>query len=212
MSTAEHRTTVCVAGGGPAGLVLALLLARAGIEVTVLEKHHDFLRDFRGDTIHPTTLDLLDDLGLRADLEAVPHSEVTTLEAVVSGVRFRAADFSGVGRSGRLWFMPQWDLLDTLARAAARYPSFTLLRGTSATGVTCEGGRVTGVTATGPEGALAIRADLTVAADGRDSRLRDSAGLRLKERPAWAWTCSGSGSPGPQTHRRTRSPTSPTTP
>ncbi|KQO61180.1 FAD-dependent oxidoreductase [Curtobacterium sp. Leaf261] len=179
-STTTH-TSVCIAGGGPAGMILGLLLARAGIRTTVLEKHDDFLRDFRGDTIHPTTLDLLADLGVMDALEQIPHSAVTTLDAVVNGVRFRAADFTRVARSGQLWFMPQWDLLDTIASAAQELPSFTLMMGTTAHEVVRSGNRVTGVRADGPDGPVTVSADLTIAADGRNSTLRGSAGLGLHE-------------------------------
>ncbi len=172
--------SVCVAGGGPAGMVLGLLLARAGVRVTVLESHDDFLRDFRGDTIHPTTLDLLRDLGLGERLEAVPHTSVETFDAVVNGARLTVADFRGVGRAGELWLMPQWDLLDLLADAGRAYPSFSLRLGTSAVGLLRDGPRVTGVVADGPAGREELRADLVVAADGRRSRLRDAAGRHLR--------------------------------
>jgi 2-polyprenyl-6-methoxyphenol hydroxylase-like FAD-dependent oxidoreductase len=170
---------VCVAGAGPAGMVLGLLLARAGVQVTVLEKHDDFLRDFRGDTIHPTTLDLLHDLGLGERLAALPHSRVSTLDAVLNGARYGSIDFSRVGRSGELWFMPQWDLLNLLAEAGRVYPTFDLRLGTAATGLVREGGRVTGVVAQGPDGEREILADLVVGADGRSSRVRAEAGIDL---------------------------------
>ncbi len=171
--------SVCVAGGGPAGMVLGLLLARAGVPVTVLESHDDFLRDFRGDTIHPTTLDLLHDLGLGDRLATLPHSKVSTLDAVLNGARYGSIDFSRVGRSGELWFMPQWDLLNLLADAARAYHSFDLRLGTAVTGLVRDGERVTGVVAEGPDGRQEILADLVVAADGRRSRLREEAGLSL---------------------------------
>ena len=172
---------MCVAGGGPAGMVLGLLLARAGVRVTVLEKHDDFLRDFRGDTIHPTTLDLLHDLGLGEELAALPHSRVSTLDAVLNGARYGSIDFSRVGRSGELWFMPQWDLLNLLAEAGRAYPTFDLRLGTAATGLVREGERVTGVVAEGPDGRHEILADLVVGADGRSSRVREAAGLHLQQ-------------------------------
>ena len=162
-------------------MVLGLLLARAGVEVTVLEKHGDFLRDFRGDTIHPTTLDLLRDLGLGERLEAVPHTSFRTLEVVVNGVRLRAADLRWAGRSHEVWLMPQWDLLDLLADAAGAYPSFTLRMATSATGLVRDGDRVVGVEVEGPDGPDQVRADLVVGADGRSSVVREAAGLRLAE-------------------------------
>jgi 2-polyprenyl-6-methoxyphenol hydroxylase-like FAD-dependent oxidoreductase len=171
--------SVVVAGGGPAGLVLGVLLARAGVRVTVLESHDDFLRDFRGDTIHPTTLDLLHDLGLADRLAALPHSRVSTLDAVLNGARYGSIDFSRVGRSRELWFMPQWDLLNLLAEAGRAYPTFELRLGTAATGLLRDGERVTGLVAEGPDGREEHHADLVVAADGRSSRLREEAGLRL---------------------------------
>ena len=171
--------SVCVAGGGPAGMVLGLLLARAGVRVTVLEKHDDFLRDYRGDTIHPSTLDLLHDLGLADRLATLPHSRVSTLDAVLNGARYGSVDFSRVGRSHELWFMPQWDLLDLLADAGRAYPTFDLRLGTAATGLVRDGHRVTGVVTEGRGGRQEIRADLVVAADGRHSRLRQEAGLHL---------------------------------
>ena len=175
------RGSVCVAGGGPAGMVLGLLLARAGVRVTVLESHDDFLRDFRGDTIHPSTLDLLHDLGLGDRLAALPHSRASTLDAVLNGARFGSVDFSRVGRSRELWFMPQWDLLDLLADAGRAYPAFDLRMGTTATGLLRDGDRVTGVVTEGPDGRQEVGADLVVGADGRHSRLRGEAGLHLEQ-------------------------------
>ena len=161
-------------------MVLGLLLARAGVRVTVLESHDDFLRDFRGDTIHPSTLDLLHDLGLGDRLAALPHSRVSTLDAVLNGARYGSVDFSRVGRSRELWFMPQWDLLNLLADAARAYPTFELRMGTTATGLLRDGDRVTGVLTEGPDGRQEVRTDLVVAADGRHSRLREEAGLHLE--------------------------------
>ncbi|RYZ32689.1 MAG: FAD-dependent oxidoreductase [Propionibacteriaceae bacterium] len=162
-------------------MVLGLLLARAGVQVTVLEKHDDFLRDFRGDTIHPSTLDLLHDLGLGDRLAALPHSRVSTLDAVLNGARYGSVDFSRVGRSRELWFMPQWDLLDLLADAGRAYPTFDLRLGTTATGLLRDGDRVTGVVTEGPDRRREVRADLVVGADGRHSRLREDAGLHLEQ-------------------------------
>jgi 2-polyprenyl-6-methoxyphenol hydroxylase-like FAD-dependent oxidoreductase len=173
---------VCVVGGGPAGLFTALLLVKGGIRVTVLEKHADFLRDFRGDTVHPSTLDLLDQLGLTEKVNALPHRDVNGLRFTFDDGAFTMADFARLpGRHPYVMFMPQWDLLDLLADEAARYDGFTLLRSTEATDVLREGGRVVGVRATGPDGEVDIRAGLTVAADGRASVLRDRLGLKPKD-------------------------------
>jgi 2-polyprenyl-6-methoxyphenol hydroxylase-like FAD-dependent oxidoreductase len=171
--------SVVVAGGGPAGMVLGLLLARAGVRVTVLESHDDFLRDYRGDTIHPSTLDLLHDLGLAERLATLPHSRVSTLDAVLNGARYGSVDFSRVGRSRELWFMPQWDLLNLLAEAGRAYPTFEVRMSTAATGLLRDGDRVTGLVVEGPDGREEIPADLVVGADGRHSRVRREAGLHL---------------------------------
>ncbi|MGH3858441.1 FAD-dependent oxidoreductase, partial [Actinokineospora sp.] len=179
------RTTVCVAGGGPAGMVLGLLLARAGIEVTVLEKHDDFLRDFRGDTVHPPTLDLLDDLGLGEQFAALPQSRIQQVQVPYKGGSLVLGDLSLLrGRHDYIAMVPQWDLLDLLAKAAREEPTFTLRMGTEATGLIRENGRVTGVTYTTRDGGSGqIQADLTVACDGRTSLLRARAGLRSKSYP-----------------------------
>jgi 2-polyprenyl-6-methoxyphenol hydroxylase-like FAD-dependent oxidoreductase len=177
---ASARTTCAIVGGGPAGLVLGLLLARAGVAVTVLEKHADFLRDFRGDTVHPTTLGLLDDLGLFARFDALTHSRIRR-------VRFPGtddlvlADFSRLPvRHPYIAMVPQWDLLDLLADAAAAEPSFTLLREHEVTDVTGAGGRVTGVRFDSPGGSGEIAADLVVACDGRWSVVRRRLGLPVR--------------------------------
>lgn len=172
------RTQVCIAGGGPAGIMLGLLLARAGVEVVVLEKHADFFRDFRGDTVHPSTLDIIDALGLRESLDAIDHRPLDTLDAVVNGVRLHAIDFRTLRGANRiLTLMPQWDLLDLLADAARREPSFTLLMGADVTGVVRTGSRVSGVHATTADGPLRVDAALVVAADGRGSTVRDAVGV-----------------------------------
>ena len=125
----EHLTTrVCVAGGGPAGVMLGLLLARSGIDVLVLEKHTDFFRDFRGDTVHPSTLDLVDQLGFRDDFEAVPHTRLRTLDAVVGSMRLHPIDFGRLrGQNHEIALMPQWDLLNLLAFEGCRYSGFSLI-------------------------------------------------------------------------------------
>jgi len=171
----------CVVGGGPAGMMLGLLLARAGVEVDVLEKHADFLRDFRGDTIHPSTLEVMYELGLLASFLERPHQKIEQLAAVIGDRSLQIADFTHLSTQCRfIALMPQWDFLDFIATQARRYSSFRLRMQTEATGLIEEHGRVVGVRARAANGALSIRADLVVAADGRDSNLRDAAGLRVK--------------------------------
>ncbi len=186
----DLRTECCIAGGGPAGLMLGYLLARAGVEVVVLEKHADFLRDFRGDTIHPSTLAVLDDLGLLDAFLALPHQEVRELTADVYGQSVTIADFTHLPAPRPFMVLiPQWDFLDFIAGEARKLPNFSLRMGAKATGVVEEGGAVVGVTVqhiaardadAEPQdagGACEIRADLTFAADGRHTTLRESAGL-----------------------------------
>jgi len=173
----------CIAGGGPAGMMLGLLLARQGREVVVLEKHGDFLRDFRGDTVHPSTMRLLDELGLAREFLALPHQEVTKVGVTTDDGTYELADFGRLGGGFPfLAFVPQWDLLDFLADRAARFPGFTLRMDAEAVGLLREDGRVAGVRYRTPDGAEHdVRAKLTVAADGRTSTLRAEAGLRLRE-------------------------------
>ena len=162
-------------------MMLGLLLARAGVDVVVLEKHDDFLRDFRGDTIHPSTLEILHELGMLDDLLKLPHQRVETLDAQVGDTTVRIADFTRLPtRCGYIAFMPQWDFLNFLAERAARWPTFTLRMATEVTGLLEESGRVAGVRASGEGGPLEIRADLVVAADGRHSLVRDRAGLEVQ--------------------------------
>ena len=176
--TERIATRCCIAGGGPAGMMLGLLLARAGIDVVVLEKHADFLRDFRGDTLHPSTLEVIRELGLLDGLLALPHQRIEKLEVDFGGRQWKVADFHKLPVACPfIALMPQWDFLDFLARAADDYPGFNLRMRTEATGLIRDGGRIAGVTAMGPEGPLEVRADLVVAADGRHSVLRDQAGL-----------------------------------
>jgi 2-polyprenyl-6-methoxyphenol hydroxylase-like FAD-dependent oxidoreductase len=181
---AEEAVSVrcCIAGGGPAGMMLGLLLARAGVDVVVLEKHADFLRDFRGDTIHPSTLELLHELGALQDFLKLPHQEVHEIGAQIGDVSLPVADFRHLPtRCKFIAFMPQWDFLTFLAERAGRYPSFDLRMQTEVTGLIGESGRTVGVRATTPDGPLAIRADLVVGADGRSSVVRAKAGLRVQE-------------------------------
>lgn len=177
------ETSCCIAGGGPAGMMLGFLLARRGVDVVVLEKHADFFRDFRGDTVHPSTLRILDDVGLADAFLALPHQEATKVGVTTDQGTYVLADFARLpGRFRFLAFVPQWDFLNFLAGEARRYPTFQLRMGTEAVGLIREDGVVRGVryrTVDGAEGE--VRARLTVATDGRNSRLRGEAGLRLRE-------------------------------
>jgi len=175
-------TTCCIIGGGPAGIMLGFLLARAGVKVTVLEKHKDFFRDFRGDTIHPSTLDLLHELGLLEKFLTIPHSQVAALSAIVGGERFAIADFSHVPTYCKfIALMPQWDFLDFLASEAARYPSFTLRMGWEATALMSENGVTTGVRASTPDGPVEIPATVTIGCDGRHAISRNAGHLPLND-------------------------------
>jgi 2-polyprenyl-6-methoxyphenol hydroxylase-like FAD-dependent oxidoreductase len=169
----------CIVGGGPAGIMLGYLLARAGHSVAVLEKHGDFLRDFRGDTVHPSTMTMLDELGLLERFLARPHSEVTELRGTIGRDLITLADFTKLpAKTKFLAFMPQWDFLDFLSGEAGVYPGFHLLMKTAATSVVREHGRVIGVIATDAGGELTINADVVVATDGRHSTMREAIGLR----------------------------------
>ena len=174
-------TRCCIAGGGPAGMMLGYLLARAGVEVIVLEKHADFLRDFRGDTIHPSTLELMHELGILEDFLKRPHSEVSQLVGQVGDETIPLADFSHLPTKCKfIAFMPQWDFLDFIAARAARYPAFQLKMQAQVTDLIEEGNSVVGVRARTPDGELNNRADLFVGADGRDFMLRELAGLEVE--------------------------------
>jgi 2-polyprenyl-6-methoxyphenol hydroxylase-like FAD-dependent oxidoreductase len=175
-------TKVCVAGGGPAGVMLGILLARAGIDVVVLEKHTDFFRDFRGDSVHPSTIDIVDQLGLRERFEAVPHTRLRTLDVVVGDLRLHPIDFGTLrGPNREIAMMPQWDLLDLLASEGRRYPTFRLLMGAEVTDVVRRAGRVVGVVAQTADGPVQIDATFTVAADGRHSTVRDRLRLHAED-------------------------------
>ncbi len=180
--TEPLSTRCCIVGGGPGGMMLGLLLARAGIEVVVLEKHADFLRDFRGDTVHPSTLELMHELGLLEAFLELPHQEVTVLKAWFGDTELTLADFAHLPTHCRfIALMPQWDFLDFLAREARRYPAFRLLMRTEANTVIEEAGRIVGVRAESPQGALELRADLVIGADGRHSTVRQAAGLAVED-------------------------------
>src|SRR5881296_1158854 len=182
MAAEKMSVRCCVAGGGPAGMMLGLLLARAGVEVLVLEKHVDFLRDFRGDTIHPSTLEVMHELGLLEDLLKLPHQKAPRLNAKVGGLALTVADFTHLPTHCRfIAFMPQWDFLNFLADRGARYPTFTLRMRAEVTGLIEEAGCVVGLQATTPDGPLEVRASLVVGADGRHSVVRSRAGLKVDE-------------------------------
>ena len=181
--TAERiEVRCCIAGGGPAGMMLGFLLARAGVPVLVLEKHRDFLRDFRGDTIHPSTLELMHELGLLQDFLSLPHEEAHQLSGQIGDSLLTLADFSHLPTQCKfIALMPQWDFLNFLAGRAQRLPAFALRMQAQATGLIEDGGQIVGVRAQTPQGPLEIRCDLLVAADGRHSVLREQAGLEVME-------------------------------
>jgi 2-polyprenyl-6-methoxyphenol hydroxylase-like FAD-dependent oxidoreductase len=178
----ELRTQCCIVGGGPAGMMAAMLFARTGVRTVLLEKHGDFLRDFRGDTIHPSTLDVMGELGLLESFLERPHQEVTTLSGNLGDTLVKVADFTHLPtRCKFLAFMPQWDFLNFLVEEAKRYSTFDLRMRARAEDLLWENGRVAGVRAQTPEGPLEIRAELTIAADGRESVVRGRAGLDVVE-------------------------------
>ena len=179
----QSETTQCViAGGGPAGLMLGVLLARAGVAVTVLEKHANFLRDFRGDTIHPSTMEIMAELGWLEQFLALHHQKVHRLNAQFGDTRLTLADLTHLPvRAPYVAMMPQWDFLNFLAAKGRQYPCFRLLMESEATALIETQTRVTGVIAETLNGPLQIRAKLTVAADGRHSVLRDASGLPLQD-------------------------------
>jgi 2-polyprenyl-6-methoxyphenol hydroxylase-like FAD-dependent oxidoreductase len=180
MPVEKIETTCCIAGGGPAGMMLGYLLARAGVDVVVLEKHKDFLRDFRGDTIHPSTLELMHELGLLNDFLKLPHQKVKTISAQIGNDRITMADFTHLPtRCKFVAFMPQWDFLNFLAEKAKVFgKTFDLRMKAEATALIERRGRIVGLRATTPRKELEIYADLVVGCDGRHSTVREKAGLR----------------------------------
>ena len=179
MPDSTITTTCCIAGGGPAGMMLGFLLARAGVPVVVLEKYPDFFRDFRGDTIHPSTLELMHELGLLEQFLKVPHQKIERLNIQIGDSRVAMADFTHLPtRCKFVALMPQWDFLNFLAERGKRYTCFDLHMKTEATDLIEEGGRIVGLRAKAPDGTLTIRATLVVGCDGRHSTVREKAGLQ----------------------------------
>jgi 2-polyprenyl-6-methoxyphenol hydroxylase-like FAD-dependent oxidoreductase len=182
MALEALETTCCVVGGGPAGMMLGYLLARKGVQVSVLEKHQDFFRDFRGDTVHPSTLEVLNELGLLEEFLDLPHEKVESLGVIAGDSLFDVADFRHVPVTCKfVALMPQWDFLNFLSAKAKRFPSFHLLTQHEATDLMRDGERITGVVAQNEGREIQIRAELVVGCDGRHSLTRTAAGLKVIE-------------------------------
>jgi 2-polyprenyl-6-methoxyphenol hydroxylase-like FAD-dependent oxidoreductase len=176
------RVQCCIAGGGPAGMMLGYLMGRAGVKTVVLEKHGDFLRDFRGDTVHPSTLMIMQELGLVEDFLKLPHSEIHELSAEIGEHPVKVADFSRLSAPCRfVALMPQWDFLNFLADKGRRYSALQVLMSSQVTGLIAESGRIVGVNATTAAGPIEVRADLVVGCDGRGSTVRAASGLVVQD-------------------------------
>ncbi|MHC2462788.1 FAD-dependent oxidoreductase [Bradyrhizobium embrapense] len=181
-NTRQMKARCCVVGGGPAGMMLGYLLARAGVDVVVLEKHADFFRDFRGDTVHPSTLQVMDELGLIDGFLKLPHQDIQKLDGMFGGTSVRIADLSRLSvKYPFIAMMPQWDFLNFLRESGRRFPSLKVLMSAEATDLIRRGDAVTGVHVNTPDGPIEIEADLTIGCDGRHSIVRERAGLVVEE-------------------------------
>ena len=178
----QMKVRCCVVGGGPAGMMLGYLLARAGVDVVVLEKHADFFRDFRGDTVHPSTLQVMDELGLIDGFLKLPHQDIQKLDGMFGGTSVRIADLSRLSvKYPFIAMMPQWDFLSFLRESGKRFPSLKVLMSAEATDLIRRGDAVAGVHVNTPDGPIEIEADLTIGCDGRHSIVRERAGLDVEE-------------------------------
>ncbi|WP_181957705.1 FAD-dependent oxidoreductase [Bradyrhizobium uaiense] len=180
--TRQMKVRCCVVGGGPAGMMLGYLLGRAGVDVVVLEKHADFFRDFRGDTVHPSTLQVMDELGLIDAFRKLPHQDIQKLDGMFGGTSVRVADLSRLSvKYPFIAMMPQWDFLNFLRESGKRFTALKVLMSAEATDLIRRGDAVAGVRANTPDGPIDIEADLTIGCDGRHSIVRERAGLAVEE-------------------------------